>query len=90
MQFGPENFEVSRASVTLYTKHFRRTINATMCRGKNQSEEWHCGHNDHTPVCQSYTTESPAIFPCPPKPVRQWVKEKKSYSMDNSSDLRKE
>ena len=39
--------EVSRASVTLYTKHFLRTINATMCRVKHQSEEWHCGHHDH-------------------------------------------
>ena len=45
---APENLEVSRASVTLYTKHFRRTINATMCRVKHQSEEWHCGHNDHS------------------------------------------
>ena len=45
---APENLEVSRASVTLYTKHFRRTINATMCRVKHQSEEWHCGYHDHS------------------------------------------
>ena len=44
---APENLEVTRASVTLYTKHFRRTINATMCRGKHQSEEWHCGYHDY-------------------------------------------
>ena len=45
---APENLEVSRASVTLNTKHFRRTINATMCRVKHQSEEWHCGYHDHS------------------------------------------
>ena len=36
---APEILEVSRASVTLYNKDFRRTINATMCRVKHQSEE---------------------------------------------------
>ena len=45
---APENLEVIRASVTLYTSHFRRIINATMCRVKHQSEEWHCCHHDHS------------------------------------------
>ena len=35
---APENLEVSRAKVTMYTKHFRQEINATVCRVKYQSE----------------------------------------------------
>ena len=38
-----ENLEVSRAKFTMYTKHFRQEINATVCRVKYQSEQWHCG-----------------------------------------------
>ena len=44
---APENLEVSRAEITMYTKHFRQKINATVCRVKYQSEKWHCdfGHD---------------------------------------------
>ena len=45
---SPENLETSTASVTLYTKHFRRTVNATMCRVKHQREKWYCGNKDHS------------------------------------------
>ena len=34
---APENLEVSRAKITMYTKYFRQNINATVCRVKNQS-----------------------------------------------------
>ena len=40
---APENLEVSRANITMYTKHSRQEINATVCRVKYQSEQWHCG-----------------------------------------------
>ena len=43
---APENLEVSRAKTTMYTKHFRQEINATVCRVKYQSEQWHCGFGD--------------------------------------------
>ena len=43
---APENLEVSRAKITMYTKHFRQKINATVCRVKYQSEQWHCGFGD--------------------------------------------
>ena len=43
---APENLEVSRGKVTMYTKHFRQEINATVCRVKYQSERWHCGFGD--------------------------------------------
>ena len=41
-----ENLEVSRAKITMYTKLFRQEINATVCRVKYQSEQWHCGFGD--------------------------------------------
>ena len=40
---APENLEVSRAKITMYTKHFRPEINATVCRVEYQSRQWHCG-----------------------------------------------
>ena len=40
---APEKLEVSRAKITMYTKHFRQEVNATVCRVKYQSEQWHCG-----------------------------------------------
>ena len=40
---APENLEVSRAKITIYTKHFRQEINATVCRVKYQREQCHCG-----------------------------------------------
>ena len=40
---APENIEVKRAKITMYTKHLRQEINATVCRVKHQSEQGHCG-----------------------------------------------
>ena len=45
---APKMLEVSRASVTLFTKLFCRFSNATIGRVKYQSEERHCGHHDHS------------------------------------------
>ena len=41
-----EKLEVSRAKIAMFTKHFRQEINATNCRVKYQSEQWHCGFGD--------------------------------------------
>ena len=43
---APENLEVSRAKITMYTKPFRQEINATDCRVKYQSGQWHCVSGD--------------------------------------------
>ena len=40
---APKDLEISRTKITMYTKHFRQEINATVCRVKYQSEQWHCG-----------------------------------------------
>ena len=45
---SPEEIEVSKATITLYTKHFRKELNATKCRIQHQREKWHCGHLDHS------------------------------------------
>ena len=46
----PEELEVSKSTITLYTKHFRKELNATKCRIRHQREKWHCGHNDHSSI----------------------------------------
>ena len=46
----PEELEVSKATIILYTKHFRKELNATKCRIQHQREKWHCGHNDHSSI----------------------------------------
>ena len=50
-----ENLEVSRAKITMYTKHFRREINATVCRVKYQSEQWPCGSGDDSSMDAHHT-----------------------------------
>ena len=52
---APENLEVSRAKVTMYTKHFRQEINATVCRVKYQSAQWHCGFGDDSSMDAHHT-----------------------------------
>ena len=46
----PEEVEISKATITLYTKQFRKEPNATKCRIQHQREKWHCGHLDHTSI----------------------------------------
>ena len=36
----PENIKVTHAYVTLYQRHYRTKVNATMCRIKRQSTRW--------------------------------------------------
>ena len=44
----PEEVEISKAKVVLYTKYFRKELNATKCRVQHQREKWHCGHHDNS------------------------------------------
>ena len=52
---APENIKVSRAKITMYTKHFRQEINATVCRVKSQNEQWHCGFGDESSMDAHHT-----------------------------------
>ena len=45
-----EELEISQTKIILYTKHFRKELNATKCRIQHQREKWHCGHNDHSSI----------------------------------------
>ena len=46
----PEELEISRTKIVLYTVHLRKEPNATKCRIQHQREKWHCGHNDHSSI----------------------------------------
>ena len=46
----PEELEISQTKNILYTKHFRKELNAAKCRKQHQREKWHCGHNDHSSI----------------------------------------
>ena len=50
-----ENLEASRAKITMNTKHSRQEINATVCRVKYQSEQWHCGFGDDSSMDAHHT-----------------------------------
>ena len=52
---APENLEVSRAKITMYTKLLRQEINATVCRVKYQSEKRHCGFGDDSSMDAHHT-----------------------------------
>ena len=52
---APENLEVSRAEITMYTKHFRQEINAAVCRVKYLSEQGHCGFGDDSSIDAHHT-----------------------------------
>ena len=52
---APENLEVNRAKITMYTKHFRQEIIATVFRIKYQSEQWHCGFGDDSSMDAHHT-----------------------------------
>ena len=41
--------EISPTKIILYTKHFRKQLNATKCRIQ-QREKRHCGHNDYSSI----------------------------------------
>ena len=49
-QITPEELDISKAKIVLYTKHFRKELNATKCRVKHQRGKWHCGHHDHSSI----------------------------------------
>ena len=50
----PEELEISKAKVVLYTKHFRKELNAAKCRKQHQREKWHCGHHDHSSIDHTF------------------------------------
>ena len=52
-----QNIQMNDVKLTMYTKHFRTEINATICRIKHQRNTFYCGMHDHT----SENIEQPQI-----------------------------
>ena len=45
---APQNIEMNYVKLTMYTKHFRTEINATVCRIIHQRNRFYCEMRDHT------------------------------------------
>ena len=54
---APQNNQMNDVKLTMYTKHFRTEINATICRIKHHRNKFHYGMHDHT----SMEIEQPQI-----------------------------
>ena len=54
---APQNNEINNGEQTMYTKHFRTEINATICRIKHQRDRFFCGMHGYT----SMDIEQPQI-----------------------------
>ena len=50
-----EELEISQTKFILYTKRFRKELNATKFRIQHQREKWHCGQNDHCNIDHTMT-----------------------------------
>ena len=44
---APQIIQMNDLKLTMYTKHFRTEINATICRIKHQRNKFHCRMHDH-------------------------------------------
>ena len=53
-QITLEELEISKAKIVLYTKLFRKELNATKCRVQNQQQKWHCGQHDHSSIDHTF------------------------------------
>ena len=58
-----EELENSKTKIALFTKHFRKELNAVKWRIQHQREKWHYGHNDHCSIGHSRAgiTSDPVI-----------------------------
>ena len=52
---APAKLEINRAKITIYTKHFRQEMNATVCGVRNQSEQWHCDFGENSSMDAHHT-----------------------------------
>ena len=76
----PEELEISRRKIILYSEHFRKELNATKCRIQHQREKWHCGHNYHN---RNHTTAGTTVdLVISPEQCRSLAKGKMIYLAD--------
>ena len=74
----PEELEISQTKTILYTKHFRKELNATNCRIQHKPEKWHCGHNDHSSIDHTVAGITSNLV-ISPEQCRSLAKEKSIY-----------
>ena len=77
----PEELEISQTKIILYTKHFRKELNATKCRIQHQREKWHCGHSDHSIINHTIAGKTNDLV-ISPEQCRSLAKEKMMYLAD--------
>ena len=77
----PEELENSQTKIILYTKHFRKELNATKCRIQQQPEKWHCGHNDHSSIDHTIAGITSNLV-ISPEQCRSFAKGKMIYLVD--------
>ena len=77
----PEELEISQTKIILYTKHFRKELNATKCRIQHQREKWHCGHNDHSSIAHTIAGITSDLV-ISPEQCRSLAKGKSIYLAD--------
>ena len=77
----PEELEISQTKNILYTKLFRKELNATKCRIQHQREKWHCGHNDHSSIDHTIAGSTSDLV-ISPKQCQSLAKGKSIYLVD--------
>ena len=77
----PEELEICQTKIILYTKHFRKELNATKCRIQHQREKWHCGHNDQSSIDQTIAGITSDLV-ISPEQCRSLAKGKSIYLAD--------
>ena len=77
----PEELEISQTQIILYTKNFRKELNATKCRIQHHLEKWHCGHNDHSSIDHTIAGLTSDLV-ISPEQCRSFAKGKSIYPAD--------
>ena len=78
----PEELETSQTKTILFTKYFRKELNATECRIQHQREKWHCGQNDHSSIDMWITSGITSDLVISPERCRSPAKGKMIYLAD--------
>ena len=86
---SPENFEINPAIITIYTKHFRTELDATMCRVKHSIFKWHCGYHDNASIDAEQNTITSDID-LSPEQCRRAREEGKIQILDHIVQFKKE
>ena len=77
----PEELDFSQTKINLFTKHFRKELNATKSPIQHQREKWHCGQSDHSSINHTLAGITDDVVISPEK-CRSLAKGKMIYLAD--------